>query len=375
MPARWFPLACLGALACKAAEPAAAVIDTLPSGQITVTNLAPSGWADTTGWKIVKVSERTFKFGELGSMERPNFPAAFPDGGMVVVNQRPVFISRFSPALEPLGQFSRDGEGPGEFRGPELFVARDSIYVVDNARSVLAAFDPEGKLGRETPLPCCVNEIGVVDTAGRFAIGGPFVNPHTAIRWWSLDASRFVDSVTLPEGPKGMTVESCSFGLPYQPERLAAAGRNGLTWWGVSDADRFVLTRHGTDTLLVTSTDRPRVPVTEAELGRVFDDTTFFAKQCGAALTSRRGDVPKMKPAFNGLMVDDQDNLWVQRSGVPKGHFDVYAPDGRWLGTVANPFSKEENWWWRGDHIGSVETRDDGAFVLRLYRIDRPGVR
>lgn len=365
---RWALLAWLSIVACTSGEQQAAVIDTLPSGQITVTNHAPSGWADTNGWKIVKVSERTFKFGELGAMERPNSPALFADGGVVVVNQRPVFISRFSPTLEPLGQFSREGEGPGEFRGPELFVARDSIYVVDNQRSVLAAFDRNGILGRETLLPCCVNDMPVVDTAGRFAIGGPFTNPRTAIRWWSLDGSRFVDSVTLPPGPEPIVIAPCSFQLPYQAERMAAAGPNGLTWWGVSDADRFVLTRRGTDTILVTTSDRPRVPVTDANLAYIFDDTTFFAKQCGAALTTRRGDVPKLRPAFSDLHVDSQGTLWVQR---PKSTFDVYAPDGRWLGVVANPISGNENWYWRGDRIASVETRDDGSFVLRVYRVER----
>ncbi len=374
----FFIVAGLSLAACmpgsQATRSGSASIDTLPSGLIEVTNHGPSGWADTNGWKFVKVSERVFALDTPGAMDTPNFPAPFPDGGMVVVNQKPVYLARFSPGLEPLGRFSRDGAGPGEFRGPEIFVARDSIYVIDNARSILAAFDRQGRLGRETLIPCCVNEIGPVDASGRLAMVGPFGKLQTAIRWWSLDAGVAVDSVVLPAGPQPVVVKPCSFELPYQPQRVVAAGANGLTWWGVSDADRFVLTRRGTDTMLVTSNDRPRVPVTDADLAPIFDDTTFFFKMCGPDLAAHRGDVPKVKPAFKSLMVDDQGDLWVERSAMPKSFLDVYAPDGRWLGVVPIPFSNDENWWWRGDQVASVETRDDGAFVLRRYRIDRSQV-
>lgn len=345
-----------------------AAIDTLPGGAVRVRNDGPTMWPDTSGWRIVLVVERTFSASGPGAMEHPNFPTPLADGGVVVVNQKPIYLARYSPALEPLGRFSREGSGPGEFLSPLPISARDSIFVLDQNRSVIAAFDREGHYASETTIRCCVHDIGNVDH-DRVAVSGSFGHQDLTMLWWDLATNRAVDSVVPPPGPKAIIVKRCSFGLPYQPQEAIAAVTPGHAWWGVSDDDRFILTRTGADTTIITSSTRPRVAVSDSALDKMFGPGSFVTKMCGPL--PERSQVPKVKPAWKDIFADDAGNLWVYRSGTSHSSFDVYGTDGRRLGAVPDPFRGDENWWWHGDRVASVSEHDDGSFTLRVYRIDR----
>jgi hypothetical protein len=49
-------------------------------------------------------------------------------------------------------------------------------------------------------------------------------------------------------------------------------------------------------------------------------------------------DVPTTEPSFSQLLVDDRGNTWVQAAlGADSTRFDVFGPDGRWLGPVVVP--------------------------------------
>ena len=369
---RAFVGACIGLIACGGPHDehtvTRATIDTLAGGIVQVRNNGPTMWADTSGWRFALVAERTFPASGPGAMENPNYPAPLSDGSVVVVNQKPIYIARFSPTLEPLGRFGRDVDGPGEFRSPIPIAARDSIFVLDQGRSVISVFDREGHLGRETPIRFRPNDVSTVDH-DRVALIGSFGRRESSVLWWDLGANRIVDSVVPPPGPEPIVIKRCRFGLPYQAKEEIAPIAPGRAWWGVSDADRFVLTHDGRDTVVITSSARPRVPVSDSVLDNTFGEKGFVFKMCGP--TPERSQVPKVKPAWHDINADDAGNLWVHRSGTPRSSFDVYGTDGRRLGAVPDPFGAKQNWWWHGEQVASVEDHDDGSFTLRVYRIDR----
>ncbi|MGH7582186.1 MAG: hypothetical protein ACREL5_03055 [Gemmatimonadales bacterium] len=347
---------------------ARAQVDTLPGGVVRVRNSGPTAWTDTNGWRIVKVAERTFALGSPGAMDHPNFPAPLADGSIVVINQKPLYARRYSATLEPLATFGRDGDGPGEFRSPFPIGNGDSVYIADQHRARLIVYDTSGHFVREAPMPCCAHEGGDLDhrvVALTTAVG----LDRDVVIWWDVEQGAAIDSAMPPAGPDPAMIQSCRFVLPFQPQQSVAAVAPGKAWWGISSDDRFVLTRHGDDTILFTSASRPRAPVADSVVDKEFGPNSGLARLCGAIIDQSR--IPRIKPAWNYIYADAEGDLWVERSGRDRPSFDVYDLSGRWLGVVPSPFHGGESEWWHGDRIASVDEHDDGSFTLRLYRIDR----
>jgi hypothetical protein len=51
-------------------------------------------------------------------------------------------------------------------------------------------------------------------------------------------------------------------------------------------------------------------------------------------------ELPERKPAYGRLIVDADDNLWVaeyERHRDAMNRWNVFDPDGRWLGAVSTP--------------------------------------
>ncbi len=143
----------------------------------------------------------------------------------------------------------------------------------------------------------------------------------------------------------------------------------GGAWYGVSDADRFVLTRTGRDTVRIVETPgRPRFPVDPARLDEMFVPGGPYLKMCPVM---KREDIPGERPAWSWLNVDGEDNLWVARRAAYGASFDIYDPAGRWLGEVPNPIGQGENDWWQGDVILTVSEPDESGYTLRRYRVRR----
>lgn len=368
---RALPLALALTIACAGAEPAAYTIDTLPNDVVHVVNHGPSGWTDTLGWKLSLEAEHTFGLDDPGSMNYPNYPHRLSSGRFVVLNQIPPFIQIYDSMFTPLARVGRKGSGPGEFVNPDLGVYGDSIVVFDGGRGVLLLFDGDGTYLQEHLVSGFPDRFAPRDRAGRLPLLGRYLaDDRPGVKWWSLTERRAVDSVGGPVSPPEKMAERCRLVLPYQPELEMAPTRAGLVWYGVSDGDRFVLTRTGRDTVRIAETPgRPRFPVDPARLDEMFDPNGFFKQQCGDDL--RREDVPTQRPAWHWLVVDDDDNLWVQRPSAYGGGFDVYDPEGRFLGEVPSPLGSEENEYWQGNGMMSVERLEEGGYTLRWYRIQR----
>lgn len=346
-------------------------IDTLATGTIQVVNHAPSGWADTNGWKIVLEAEHTYAHDVIGAIDHPNYPHTFANGEMFVVDQTAPSIERYAADFTPQGAFGRKGSGPGEFQSPEARVFGDSIAVLDNSRSVLLLFTHEGKYLQEAVIPAFTDWMGDRDRRGLLPLLGRYrAKSGAGVMWWSFSERRVVDSIIGPAGPEERMWQSCHFVIPYQPSLDLTPTLSGAAWYGVSDKDQFVLTRTGSDTLrLVETPGRPRFPVDVKRIDEFFKPDGFIFKHCGAEM--HREDVPTQRPAWSSLVVDGQDNLWVSRPAKYGRSYDVYDPTGRWLGEVPSPIGAAENEYWSGDMVLSVKMLDDGGYTLKRYRIRR----
>lgn len=346
-------------------------IDTLPNGAIHVLNTAPALWQDTLGWSLVLEAEHRYRADSSGALDRPNYPHLLKNGEMVVLNQVPPFVQRYAADFSPIARFGRQGSGPGEFESPAMRSFGDSLVILDGARGLLLLYDREGNWLGQHQIPNFTDRMGDPDRAGRLPLLGRYAsNSDAGVMWWSVAEGRVVDSIIAPKGPPQAMIESCHLVIPFQPRLDLAPTPDGMAWYGVSDADRFVLTRTGRDTLRIVETpSRPRFPIDTTTVNTMLKPDGFMMRLCGPALN--RGVFPSGRPAWGSLTVDGRNNLWVHRPASYGRAFDVYDSNGVWLGEVSSPITGDENDYWQGDVVMSVATGDNGDFILRRYRIVR----
>jgi sugar lactone lactonase YvrE len=108
------------------------------------------------------------------------------------------------------------------------------------------------------------------------------------------------------------------------------------------------------------------VAVSDAERASVPELLAGFTKQGGRIDMAR---VPKTKPAFTSLRVDDRGYAWVQPT-LPAGErglaFDVFDPEGRYVGRVALPLEAERT--------VNVVVRGDRLYAVAMGEMDQPQV-
>jgi hypothetical protein len=116
----------------------------------------------------------------------------------------------------------------------------------------------------------------------------------------------------------------------------------------------------------------PRVPVSEGEKRSRLDALRRQVAQAGeGAALDRPPRVPEVKPAFETFYVASDGTLWVEpsRAEGDAQRFEVFDPEGRYLGTVRPPHELEGSPLplFRSDAIHAV-IRDslDVPYVVRV---------
>ncbi len=263
-----------------------------------------------------------------------SFPAAIDvdaDGNIWVVDRRLHQMLVVSPEGEVLRTIGRNGEGPGEFRGPRgLGIRGDRVYVLDNVHGV-QAFDMEGNYLAEYPA---VRIFFDFDFTGD---GGLVTNSY---RVWARGA---MIAALSPGGGEPVLVGELPFpdteGFNFRAlQQQVLEGtipdvlRNGALPVVAADGSLWVvihtestIRRYGADGALLseTSFDLPEMPGMVAQYLADFaaappGDSFFFPSLVGA-----------------GLAVDDSVLLlWETAEGEP-GLITVHGADGaiiqRWL--------------------------------------------
>ncbi len=79
--------------------------------------------------------------------------------------------------------------------------------------------------------------------------------------------------------------------------------------------------------------------------------------------------IPAQKPVFSQIIVEQSGHLWVTTSapsGTPGTRFDVFDPEGRFLGSLSTDL-RISQLWIRGDKVYGVHQDEfDVPFVVRL---------
>lgn len=313
------------------------------------------------------------------------FPAALEAdaaGTLYVLDAGSQRVHAYDAAGRHLRALGRSGGGPGEFKqAMGMTLAPDgNLWVMDpgNMRytvfgpsgAVVATrrrqgaamhpwpgrFDAEGRLwdvadgdGGLGTSPALVRLPAEGGTGERFPLP-PFARPQ-----WSLK-----------NGP----VQTQAF-IPFTPALVWALDGEGRVWSGVSSEYRLALHEPGGDTLRIAEVPLPRVNVTGTEREAAARELKWFTDQGGRV---DLGQIPRLKPAFTSIEVDDRGYLWIRPAlpeGAPGSVFDVLDPQGRYLGRVTLPVFIDERMpvRVRGDRLYTVLLSEDDVPQVVRFRI------
>ncbi len=338
-------------------------------------------------------------------------PASFSDvRGILVDRQDRIWVLEFSTQNlrvfdstgTPVRVVGRRGEGPGEFIYADgVTQTSDGVIWGDDPQAHrLTAFSEEGVFLRQVPKPTMGYSYiwrGGADSTGRLwadfisadtgSVPGPDNHPmpRTRMRFRrSGGDGATADTVDAPtctwpgdqtsgmiRGPGGMMM------IPFHPTSASALDFNGRAAC-VPSTDRhvgFITGLAGTDTLARFTLPGGPVPVAKAERDSAVSGFVAFAKRI-KAVGVEPSMVPAVRPAIESIWFDDAGRLWVQRVTAGGGaEFDVVAPDGRHLATIATairpisyfrPVARGDRFYF----IGAGE--DDVPQVIRARLVTTP---
>jgi hypothetical protein len=384
-----------------------AVVDTV-GDTITVRTVAGSVWGDTM-YLEPDVSIGLVEGPDEYLIGDPRSVAVGPDGTIYVLDVQVPVLRAYAPDGTYLRDIGRQGGGPGEYESPDgmTAMADGRVLVRDPGGARIVVFDPAGEYIEQWPLSGGFNTSSPLytDTEGR-VYTLVLLNPGTAPWDWVVGLRRYsatgepLDTIRAPTWdyePARLTASrensSSSTRVPFTAEDHWTFSPLGYMVGGLSDAYRIDLYRPGAPILRVERSWEP-VPVLAEEVEeRREAQIARFRRQYGSWRWNGP-PIPDTKPPFRGLFASRDGNVWVQLSqpGRPVmtdaeareeeartgrrpyryaevSAFDVFDPDGRYLGHVRVPesFRIDPEPVVRGDHVWAV-TRDelDVATVVRF---------
>lgn len=350
---------CIATVACAADSPfhsAATLVDTLSDGSILVTN-APSGvWSPGTGsrWKIVESvriglveGDGPQQFGEIRSVAVDDLDR------MWLVDALANDLRVFEGDGTFVRAIGRRGEGPSEFQriGDAFGGPGGRIWVEDLVRRRWEVFDTAGtRVEGHAVVSTVGNSPRAWTRQGLFAVLDEDViefYEHIGGRLRATDRSFPLPQPRMPrmvsiesgEGSVAMEVPPPFVALPWM-----VLGSDLDLWLGDSSGEDgyYDIRRIGLDAGRAILTIRRRYSAIEiADSIRVAalesfrqQYTTGDMPPAGIGL----GMVPREYPPFVDFQVSTDGHLWVRRTlaGGVSG-FDVFGPDGRYLGQPEMP--------------------------------------
>jgi hypothetical protein len=354
-------------------------IDTLTSGTVMVSNNPADPDQPPSGWKVREI----VRLGGFGADEGQVFGQVAavgvdPGGIVYVLDRQGAAVQAFDLKGSLIRAIGGRGEGPGEFRDPAGLVidSEGSVWIRDAGNNRYSSFRRDGAPAgtfRRT-LGATVRPL-IAGEGGRLWEQSSFVAPASSPR--PASAARIVllglapgpdgtmeapDTIWAPpplevatweirpvEVRPGMVYEGIE-PVPFAPETRGCGDPRGFLWVGTTDRMRFVRISPAGDTVVVVDhLGRAPTPVTPADVDRAIERMVGrFGNDARAAMREalqiERDRIPDEMPRWEACYVDPEGRLWVQRfhdadrepmDAVP---WEVYDPDGVYLGVVRLPF-------------------------------------
>ena len=351
-------------LSCATESPAGAPArEILPNGA-TLVRYPDLPAIDSVGPEVTEV-QVDLRFGSREG-DDPNFIfgnirgiQAASDGTIYVLDYQAVEVRVFSPDGEYLRTIARQGEGPGEIMEANgIILSGDTLlWMNDHSQWKIIGVDPHGEEVRRFTKP--ILSYGYIwdaafDRQGRYwretshsddededEETGPYEGTGRSY-YRSYDLStETVDSVYLGEytyrGYASITDRGGSYyGIPFAASDIDVLNPSGGFWSANTASYRLVRLGEGGDTLLVIESSLSGIPVTSEDRSAYVRRTVERRPEERRAAEAVAALMPDFKPILEGLLVDDEDRLWVERTVPPDTPpiYDLFSQDGDYLGSV-----------------------------------------
>jgi hypothetical protein len=327
--------------------------DTTASGTVVVRNTGRGVWDSASAWRLVEEMRiSSADDSGPGTLSNPRVLEVDGAGRIYVIENQPMELRVYGPDGRYLRTLMRTGSGPGEVQ-QAIGLAWDPsghLWVVDQQNARYTVFDTVGARLAEHRRPVSGfftwQWAGVITGTGEVIeiTGAPRASEfrQVAVR---LDSTlTATDTVQLPywKGPafeirrEGM---HASYSVPFAPSLLWHLDGRGSIWSSITDRYRIVQQTLKGDTVRIVEREVGPVPVTAAEKDSGIARLRSFVQQGGVV---DRSKIPDAKPPLTQFWLDDRGYLWTRRSRPENASgtlFDVFDPEGRYLGEVLAPLS------------------------------------
>ena len=314
----------------------------------------------------------------LGSLEGddPNF--AFADirgiqassaGDVYVLDFQAAEVRVFDSAGRHLRTIVRRGGGPGEIgEANGILLSGDTLlWIHDHGQGTIIGVDPHGEEMRRFNKPVMRYGYiwnGVFDDLGRYwkeishletepgypaPMGMGSVTGRSYYKSYDM-SSGAIDSVYLGEIGRSFYAYTTATGegflnIPFEAFEITVVNPSGGFWRAHNGSYRIARTGEGGDTLVVIEAGLAPQRVTDEDRSAYIEGVGDDRPEPHRAAVRRAAEevaalMPDVKPVLQGLFVDDQGRLWVERvtpEGVPN-FYDLYSQDGDYLGSVRLAF-------------------------------------
>ena len=392
-------IAAVALASCETDAPAGgATRETLPGGA-TLVRYPDLPAIDSVGPEVTDVQvdlrigsregeDLNFIFGNIRGIQ------AASDGTIYVLDYQAVEVRAFGPDGEYLRTVARRGEGPGEITEANgIILSGDTLlWMNDHSQWKIIGVDPDGNEVRRFTKPILSYGYiwdGAFDLRGRYWRGDSHSDDsddedeetgvyegsgRSYYKSYDLDTEE-VDSVYLGEftsrGYAVVTETGGSYrGIPFDPSGGSVVNPPGGFWLANTGSYRVARLGEAGDTLLVIESSLPGAPVTSEDRSAYIEQVVERDPEDRRAAEAVAELMPDFKPVLEGLLVDDEGRLWVERvtpDDTPP-FYDLFSQDGDYLGSVRfgfMPARYSERWIMHGAIYTWVEDDVGVEYVVR----------
>ena len=357
--------------------------ETLPNGAVLVRH--PSLPAiDSVGPEVTE-AQVDLQFGSLEG-DDPNFAfadirgiQASSDGNVHVLDYQAAEVRVFDSTGQHLRTIVRRGEGPGEIgEANGIFLSGDTLlWINDHNQWMIIGVDLQGEEIRRFNNPVRSYDYfwnGAFDNLGRYwretwrLDAEPRDPPPTRVGsvtgrayFKSYDlSSGAIDSVYVGEVARRFYASTTgtrggSRDIPFEAFKITVADPSGGFWGAHSASYRIARTGEGGDTMVVIEAELAVQPVTAEDRSAYIEGIVEDRPELRRVAEEIAALMPDIKPILQGLFVDDQGRLWVERvtpEDAPD-FYDLYSQDGGYLGSVRLAFEAAGPIWVQHGNIYS----------------------
>ena len=368
-------------------------IDTLASGEILVRNTGAPLWSPEETWRVVEAfrigndsGEDAILFGSIRSFD------VDARGRVYVLDSQVEEIHVFDSEGAFVRTVGTEGTGPGEFeRASSVDVNRNgNIWIMEMYEGQLSILDSNGVYLRTER----VNSVGWdywtypggIDRLGRYNAAVMSDEEENGELLLARFDQSFIplDTIPIPRSPVEFDyfekvlddgVSRVSAGVPYVGSFDWSFSRSGNFWTLLTKPYELVEISASGKAIRRVNMEFEPLPVTSADVEAAREQLAWFTNQGGQVELSR---IPRTKPVISSFFSDDVGNLWVKRvATTPEDEdrlFDLFDPDGRFLGVLQLPFSLHAHPEpiVRSGIIYGVSTDEHGAETMVIARVEKP---